>query len=44
MLAVERKGGMKPANANRTRYKQKAATLNYDGSFTILLKNIQKMY
>ena len=31
------------ANAKRTRFKQKAAMLNYDRSFNIILKNIQKL-
>ena len=44
MLAVEQKGGMNLANAKRTRFKQKAATLNYDGNFFTLLKNIQKLH
>ena len=44
MLAVEQKVGRNPAKAKRTRFKQKAATLNYDRSFTILLKNIQKLH
>ena len=31
-----------PTNAKHTRFKQKAAKLNYDESLNILLKNIQK--
>ena len=43
MLAVERKSGMNTVKAKHTRFKQKAATLNYDGSLNITIKNIQKL-
>ena len=43
MLAKPNEKRNDTANAKRTRFKKKAATLNYGGSFYILLKNIQKL-
>ena len=43
MLAKPNEKRNKPAKAKGARFKQKASTLNYDGSFNILLKNIQKL-
>ena len=39
MLAKPNEKRNDTANAKSTRFKQKTATLNYDGRFNILLKN-----